>query len=134
MSSELTYLKGVYQGVLKRNVKHWKEQIEIANASSDFQALRRKIDSMQRGVEKLINENNIDALLALNSPKTSYRTGWKYSYPDIFIASTGAESGTRHSQIGWLHVRVLRMIRTVRFDYFRQHVFHGIHHSCGAPF
>lgn len=64
MCSDLIYYRAVYEGALKKNVKDWKEQTEIANASSDFQALRRKIDSKQREIEKLIDEGNLDALLA----------------------------------------------------------------------
>jgi len=64
MFSELSYLIGVYEAILKRHVKDWREQIEIANASPGFQELRKEIDSRQRSVEKLIDENNLDALLA----------------------------------------------------------------------
>jgi hypothetical protein len=63
MVSDLIYLKGVYEGVLKEHVKEWKIEIEIANASSDFQALRRKIMEAQREMENLVDENNLDALL-----------------------------------------------------------------------
>jgi hypothetical protein len=63
MFSELAYMVGVYEAILKRNVKDWREQIEIANASPDFQALRKEIDRRQQEVESLINENNLDALL-----------------------------------------------------------------------
>ncbi len=52
MIAELAYLNGVYEAVLKRNVKDWKEQIEVANASPGFQALRREIESKQRSIEK----------------------------------------------------------------------------------
>jgi hypothetical protein len=60
---------GVYEAILKGNVKDWKEQIEVVNASPRFQALRREIDSTQRSIEKLIEENNLDALLT-KLPKT----------------------------------------------------------------
>lgn len=63
MVSDLAYLKGVYEAVLKKHVKEWKEEVEVANASPDFQALRQEIDSRQRSIEKLIDENNLDALL-----------------------------------------------------------------------
>ena len=63
MVSDLIYLKGVYEAVLKKRVNDWKDEIEVANASSDFQALRRKIMQTQREVEKLVDENNLDALL-----------------------------------------------------------------------
>jgi hypothetical protein len=63
MVSDLAYLKAVYEAVLKKHVKEWKEEIEVAKASSGLQALRQEIDSRQRSVEKLIDENNLDALL-----------------------------------------------------------------------
>lgn len=69
MISELVYVMGVYEAILKGNVKDWKEQIEVVNASPRFQALRREIDSTQRSIEKLIEENNLDALLT-KLPKT----------------------------------------------------------------
>ena len=64
MVSDLAYLKGVYEAVLKKHVKEWKEEVEVANASPGLQALRQEIDSRQRSVEKLVDENNLDALLA----------------------------------------------------------------------
>jgi len=63
MVSDLIYLKGVHEAVLKKRVSDWKIEIEVANASSDFQALRRKIMDRQREVEKLVDDNNLDALL-----------------------------------------------------------------------
>ena len=36
MISDLIYLKGVYEAVLKKRVNDWKDEIEAANASSDF--------------------------------------------------------------------------------------------------
>ena len=63
MVSDLIYLKGVHEAVLKKRVSDWKNEIEVANASSDFQALRRKIMDRQREVEKLVDDNNLDALL-----------------------------------------------------------------------
>ena len=63
MVSDLAYLKGVYEAVLKKHVKEWKEEVEVANALPNFQALRQEIDSRQRSIEKLIDENNLDALL-----------------------------------------------------------------------
>ena len=63
MVSDLIYLKGVHEAVLKKHVKEWKNEIEAANASSDFQALRRKIREKQREIDKLVDENNLDALL-----------------------------------------------------------------------
>ncbi len=63
MVSDLAYMVGVYEAILKTNVKDWREQIEIANASPSFQALRKEINRRQQEVESLINENNLDALL-----------------------------------------------------------------------
>jgi hypothetical protein len=63
MISDLIYLKGVYEAVLKKRVNDWKDEIEAANASSDFQALRRKIMDRQREIEKLVDENDLDALV-----------------------------------------------------------------------
>jgi hypothetical protein len=63
MVSDLIYLKGVYEAVLKKRVNDWKNEVEVANASADFQALRRKILDRQREIEKLVDENNLDALL-----------------------------------------------------------------------
>jgi hypothetical protein len=63
MVSDLIYVKGVYEAVLKKHVRGWREEIEIANASAGFQALRQEMENMQRGIEKLIDENNLDALL-----------------------------------------------------------------------
>ena len=63
MVSDLIYEKGVYEGVLKKHVKEWKNEIEVANATPDFQAMRRIIFNRQRELEKLIDENNVDALL-----------------------------------------------------------------------
>jgi hypothetical protein len=64
MIAKLAFMNGVYEGVLKTNVGDWKERVEIANASPEFQALHRKIDGMQQDIEKLIEENHLDALLA----------------------------------------------------------------------
>jgi hypothetical protein len=63
MLSDLIYIKGVNEAVLKKHVKEWKEEVEVASASPEFQAFRQEMDSRQRSVEKLIDENNLDALL-----------------------------------------------------------------------
>jgi hypothetical protein len=63
MVSELAYVVGVYEAILKKNVRDWREQIEVANASPDFQALRQEIDRRQREIESLINKNNLDSFV-----------------------------------------------------------------------
>jgi hypothetical protein len=63
MISELAYLVGVYEAVLKRHVKDWREEVAVANATPAFQSLRREIDSRQQSIESLIDENNLSALL-----------------------------------------------------------------------
>jgi len=64
MISELAYLVGVYEAVLKKRVEDWKGEVELANSSAGFQALRQEIDRRQKSVETLIDENNLPALLA----------------------------------------------------------------------
>jgi hypothetical protein len=63
MVSDLIYLKGVHEAVLKKHIKEWKAEVEVANASLEFQALRQKLFDRQKEVEKLVDENNLDALL-----------------------------------------------------------------------
>ncbi len=63
MIADLAYLVGVYEAVLKKHVEDWKGKVELAKASTGFQTLRREIDSRQKNIESLIDENNLPALL-----------------------------------------------------------------------
>jgi hypothetical protein len=58
---ELTYLKGLYEAVLKKRVEDWEREMAAASESSHFKEFRKRIDEAREAAELLIDTGNLAA-------------------------------------------------------------------------
>lgn len=59
MMTDLIYVKGVQEAVLKSKVENWMQEMDKANGSAGFQELRKRLEEAREAVDILIDKGDI---------------------------------------------------------------------------